>query len=65
MKNDIISRSEILISSHKTNSPFPKKIMCVCCGLPVYKNDFEDIISKHDWALSGFCQNCQNKILGK
>ena len=36
----------------------------VGCGLPVDEKDFRDNLSKREYAISGLCMNCQDKIFG-
>jgi len=39
-----------------------KTSTCVTCGGEA--NDFRDAVSKKEYALSGMCQTCQDKIWG-
>lgn len=37
---------------------------CPLCGCKVCSNDFKDELSKKEFAISGMCQKCQDKIFG-
>lgn len=36
--------------------------ICTCCGQPAV--DFRDELSRKDYAITGFCQNCQDLTYG-
>ena len=36
--------------------------VCVCCGEAA--NDFEDVLSRNEFYISGLCQKCQNDTFG-
>ena len=38
-----------------------KKLKCVWCGKEFYKDEFKDELSKREFKISGFCQECQDK----
>jgi hypothetical protein len=39
------------------------KEVCTCCGkeAKIFRND----LSKREYKISGFCQDCQDKVFGK
>ena len=40
-----------------------KNNVCIWCGEPA--NQFRDNLSEREYAISGFCQMCQDKTWGK
>jgi len=40
-----------------------RKNICLGCGEAV--GEFRDSLSKKEYAISGFCQVCQDKVFGK
>ena len=40
-----------------------RKDLCSWCGKPA--KEFRDAISKREYAISGFCQVCQDETFGK
>ena len=50
------SRSEVI----KANRCVPKPIGC-----GGEANEFKDALSKREHSISGFCQECQDKVFGK
>jgi len=36
---------------------------CVCCGGPAV--EFRDDVSRKEFAISGFCQKCQDKVFAE
>lgn len=38
---------------------------CVMCGAACPQNSFRDEISRKEYAISGMCQQCQDKIFDK
>lgn len=35
-------------------------VFCTFCGEPA--TEFEDVLSRKEFAISGMCQKCQNKV---
>jgi len=40
-----------------------KADVCSWCGKPA--NEFRDSLSRREYTISGFCQECQDKTFGK
>ena len=38
---------------------------CPFCTKLINETDFRDELSKKEFAISGLCQNCQDKMFGK
>jgi len=39
--------------------------LCPLCGKEIYLNSFRDELSRREYKISGICQACQDKVLGK
>ena len=39
-----------------------RKDICVFCGKPA--TEFRDVLSRKEYTISGFCQECQDKTFG-
>jgi hypothetical protein len=42
-----------------------KKGLCPFCNKEVDINDFYDLLSLNEYAISGLCQYCQDSVFGK
>ena len=57
---------EIIDSTNPTNRkriPSIQHDICTWCGKPAL--DFRNAISRKEYTVSGFCQQCQDEVWGK
>jgi len=65
---EMVSALDILSMSMfgRNRSDSIRSTVCVSCGKVVcLETEFKDALSRREFGISGFCQDCQDSVFGK